>query len=127
MVENFSHNLRSLCADYGSISQICRDIGINRQQFNRYLNGASMPSAHNLRRIARHFDLNEETLFATPSAFEAALRSTLPDQGDKNSRSLSGAVQTTAKESSALLGFLSFVFLHTLLGRADFLFIGAVQ
>lgn len=81
MLEHFSRNLRSLCADYGSISQICRDIGINRQQFNRYLNGTSMPSAHNLRRIARHFDLSEERLSGPPDAFDAALRKATVDRG----------------------------------------------
>ncbi len=71
MSENFSKNLRSLCADYGSIAQVCRDIGLNRQQFNRYLNGGGMPSAHNLRRIAQHFGVSEEDLEADPVAFGA--------------------------------------------------------
>ena len=66
---DFSQNLRSICADYGSIAQVCREIGINRQQFNRYLNGTGMPSAHNLRRIARYFDLSEADLFADCSEF----------------------------------------------------------
>ncbi len=68
-MENFSQNLRSICADYGSIAQVCREIGINRQQFNRYLNGGGMPSAHNLRRIARHFDLAEADLFSDHDDF----------------------------------------------------------
>ena len=66
---SFSENLRSICADYGSIAQVCREIGINRQQFNRYLNGGGMPSAHNLRRIARHFNLPEAEFFADPDEF----------------------------------------------------------
>ena len=70
MQENFSSNLRSLCAEFGSVAQICRAIGINRQQFNRYLNGTSMPSAHNLRRIARYFDLPEARLFAPLDQFD---------------------------------------------------------
>ncbi|WP_371229843.1 helix-turn-helix domain-containing protein [Roseovarius sp. 2305UL8-3] len=68
-MEDFSQNLRSICADYGSIAQVCREIGINRQQFNRYLNGGGMPSAHNLRRIARHFDLTEAELFSDHGEF----------------------------------------------------------
>lgn len=71
MSENFSRNLRSLCADYGSIAQVCRDIGMNRQQFNRYLNGGGMPSAHNLRRIAQHFNVSEGDLEADEAAFAA--------------------------------------------------------
>lgn len=105
MDENFSRNLRSLCADVGSISQICRDIGINRQQFNRYLNGSGMPSAHNLRRIARHFDLSEETLFATPSAFDKAIRSTLPDQGDRTAEAFLAPYRNQQKNLRRYLGF----------------------
>ncbi len=81
MTENFSTNLKSLCAEHGSISQICRDIGVNRQQFNRYLNGSSLPSAHNMRRIARHFDLTEAELFAETASFERMLKGVLPQVG----------------------------------------------
>lgn len=69
MTEDFSRNLRSICAERGSIAQACREIGINRQQFNRYLNGTGMPSAHNLRRIARHFCLTDADLFSTHDEF----------------------------------------------------------
>lgn len=69
MSDDFSQNLRSVCADYGSIAQVCREIGINRQQFNRYLNGGGMPSAHNLRRIARYFDLPEVDLLGDHGEF----------------------------------------------------------
>ncbi|MCP5072014.1 MAG: helix-turn-helix transcriptional regulator [Rhodobacteraceae bacterium] len=69
MTEDFSNNLRSLCADYGSIAQVCREIGINRQQFNRYLNGGGMPSAHNLRRISRHFEVSERDMMLGHAEF----------------------------------------------------------
>lgn len=86
MPENFSENLRSLCAEHGSIAQICREVGINRQQFNRYLNGSSLPAAHNLRRIARYFEIPEARLFAPQAEFEAQLsdaaRSTPPGPSD---------------------------------------------
>jgi transcriptional regulator with XRE-family HTH domain len=82
MSEHFSKNLKSLCAEHGNISQICRDIGVNRQQFNRYLNGASLPSAHNMRRIARHFDLTEAELFAETASFERMLKGVLPQFGN---------------------------------------------
>lgn len=105
MTDNFSRNLKSLCADHGSISQICRDIGINRQQFNRYLNGASMPSAHNLRRIARHFDLNEETLFASPLDFEDSQKAAFPDQGDKTAEAFLAPYRKQQKNLRRYLGF----------------------
>lgn len=68
-MEDFSENLRSICADHHSIAQVCREIGINRQQFNRYLNGGGMPSAHNLRRIARHFGLPEADFYLPRDEF----------------------------------------------------------
>lgn len=69
MDKDFSMNLRSLCAEVGPIAKTCRDIGINRQQFSRYLSGAGLPSAHNLRRIARHFGLSEAELFSDHEEF----------------------------------------------------------
>ena len=32
----FGENLKALCADYPSIAGLCRELGINRTQFNRY-------------------------------------------------------------------------------------------
>ena len=62
MKTDFSKNLRSLCLEAGSFAQVCREIGINRQQFNRYINGHGMPSAHNLNRMARYFGIAEGDL-----------------------------------------------------------------
>lgn len=46
----FCENLHMLCSNYRSIAGVCRKLGINRAQFNRYLNGAGKPSSHTLRR-----------------------------------------------------------------------------
>ena len=56
----FAANLQQACRTRPSISQICREIGINRQQFNRYINGQTLPSAHNRLRIARIFAIEPE-------------------------------------------------------------------
>ncbi len=69
MNQDFCKNLRSICAEFGSISKISREIGINRQQFNRYVNGAGMPSEHTLRRIVRYFGLTEEDMLVEHSIF----------------------------------------------------------
>ena len=45
-------NLRFAASFLPSVSQLCRDVGLNRQQMNKYLNGGSRPSPYNLRRIA---------------------------------------------------------------------------
>ncbi len=69
MNKSFSANLRSICAEYGSVSKVCREIGMNRQQFNRYVNDGSVPSSYNLRRIARFFDVLEADLLAGHDEF----------------------------------------------------------
>ncbi len=71
MSEDFSKNLRALCARFTSVSAVCREIGINRQQFNRYLNGSGLPSAYNLRRIAGFFSIAEAELLLPHDAFYA--------------------------------------------------------
>ncbi len=63
-------NLRLLCSTEASISECCRRIGINRQQFNKYLNGSSNPSATNLRRIASYFGLRPRDMESEPEEFE---------------------------------------------------------
>lgn len=55
---HFSETLRRACARHKSISKVCRDLGINRQQFNKYLSGSSFPSANNLARICGYLDIN---------------------------------------------------------------------
>ncbi|MFY1709404.1 helix-turn-helix domain-containing protein [Tritonibacter scottomollicae] len=69
----FSANLRLLCEQQGSISQICRKIGINRQQFNKYLAGRHMPSTANIRAIANHFGLDPEVMFSREEEFRALI------------------------------------------------------
>ncbi len=60
-IEDLAANLRLLCSYSRSVSEVCRRIGINRQQFNKYLAGRS-PSLQNLRRIADHFGLDDSEL-----------------------------------------------------------------
>ncbi len=55
-------NLRYLCSFYASISDVCREIGINRHQFSKYTSGTSVPSLHNTNRIADFFGLEVEEL-----------------------------------------------------------------
>lgn len=66
---NLAQNLRWLCAREGSVSEVCRRIGVNRQQFARYLNGGNRPAAHNLQRICAYFDVEEEAIFQAPDVF----------------------------------------------------------
>src|SRR5690606_11998189 len=69
----FAANLREACSTRASISQVCREIGVNRQQFNRYINGQALPSAHNRLRIARVFAIEPEDFDLPRDAFRKRL------------------------------------------------------
>lgn len=69
-VDDFARNLRTLCTVHRSVSEICRQTGINRQQFGRYLNGTYRPSRFNLRRICEVFGVRESDLMLTAAEFE---------------------------------------------------------
>lgn len=58
----FGANLRQLAADYPSISDLARQLGINRTQFNRYLSGESFPRPDVLARICRFFEIDARVL-----------------------------------------------------------------
>lgn len=62
----FAANLRRLCNSTTSIADICRDTGINRQQFNKYLAGRSVPSARVLRKICQRLGVSETVLLGEP-------------------------------------------------------------
>ena len=56
---NFIANLRLACSYYASVSDVCRKIGINRQQFNKYLSGVAFPSRATLRKICDFVGVDE--------------------------------------------------------------------
>jgi hypothetical protein len=59
----FATNLRERCLELGTIADACNKAAINRQQFNRYLSGASLPNARTLARISDYLKVREEELF----------------------------------------------------------------
>ena len=63
----FATNLARLCEGERSIAAVCRSTSINRQQFNRYLSGESLPSQRNLDKICKHFGVGEAALFREPA------------------------------------------------------------
>jgi transcriptional regulator with XRE-family HTH domain len=58
----FGRNLRLLSSGYPSVSEVCRQLDINRAQFNRYLNGESYPRPDMLARICDFFETNARIL-----------------------------------------------------------------
>ncbi|MGE8358658.1 helix-turn-helix domain-containing protein [Pseudomonas sp.] len=62
MSDSLGANLKLLCSHYRSIAEVCRKLGLNRAQFNRYLAGQSRPTAHNLKRICDFFGVEPHEL-----------------------------------------------------------------
>jgi transcriptional regulator with XRE-family HTH domain len=72
----FGQNLRALCATKPSISSVCRDLGINRVQFNRYLIGRSFPKPDVLVEICEYFEVDAH-IFVEPLSRKHFKSSTL--------------------------------------------------
>jgi transcriptional regulator with XRE-family HTH domain len=53
----FAENLRRLVRARGNIAYVCRRLGVNRQQFNKYLTGQHVPSQVNLNLICEFFGI----------------------------------------------------------------------
>ena len=58
----FGANLRQMSAAFDSISDLSRQLGINRTQFNRYLSGESFPRPDVLARICTFFKVDARVL-----------------------------------------------------------------
>lgn len=69
MNAHFPGNLKLLCSHYRSIADVCRRLEINRAQFNKYLSGQSVPTAHNLKRICDFFGVDELEIAQPAPAF----------------------------------------------------------
>lgn len=79
----FGENLRQLCAKEKSVSVVCREIGVNRTQFSRYLNGEAFPRPDLLLRICDYFGVDANILI-TP------LTSDRPESANVLAMSLAG-------------------------------------
>ena len=61
---NMARNLQRLVGEIGSANFVSRELGINRQQFEKYLKARSLPSRTTLTRICAYFRISEEKLFS---------------------------------------------------------------
>jgi transcriptional regulator with XRE-family HTH domain len=73
-IEDIPRNLRLLCGYGRSVSEICRQSGVNRHQMKRYLAGSSRPSLHTLRRLCDYFGVEEQELLLRHADFAALVR-----------------------------------------------------
>ena len=58
----FGDNLKKLTARYPSVASLCRELGINRTQFNRYLAAESFPRPDVLHKICTFFEVDARIL-----------------------------------------------------------------
>lgn len=72
--QNLADNLRLLCCYKKSISEVCRELEINRQQFNKYLGGRTAPSGSNLRKICDYFGVEDHEIWMPHDEFAQLIR-----------------------------------------------------
>ena len=73
MRTDLAENIRLLAGYYPSIAEVCRRIGLNRQQFNKYLSGQTVPSGHTLRRICDFFGVEDYELMLPADQFRSLI------------------------------------------------------
>ena len=65
----FAKNLQARVLERGSIAQTCLNLKINRQQFNKYMNGSMLPNEATMNKIVAYLGVNLAQLFEDqPSA-----------------------------------------------------------
>ena len=69
-----AENLRLLCSYRPSISQVSRDLDINRSQLNRYLAGTSTPRAALMRKLCDYFGVEVHELMLPAKEFAQIIR-----------------------------------------------------
>ncbi|MBU2936649.1 MULTISPECIES: helix-turn-helix domain-containing protein [Pacificibacter] len=87
-MSEISENLRLLCSFKTSISQVSRDLGINRSQLNRYLAGTSTPRTGLMRKICDYFGVEMHELMLPPKDFAELIQLRGLDSDDSTGRML---------------------------------------
>lgn len=64
---HFCDVLKLLCRESGSINKVCKDLGINRQQFSKYISGANMPSPFVIQKLSDYFKISPSVFFLSSS------------------------------------------------------------
>lgn len=108
MEENyFSENLKLLCSYERSVSDACRSMDINRQQFSKYLGGISLPSNRNMRKICSHFNVRISDLHLPHNEFQfsdAVQSREFAEQHHQKAASLQSAFENQHFQMKKFLG-----------------------
>lgn len=102
-------NLVLLTQSFDSVSDFCSKVGINRQQFNKYLAGKHQPSQRALTQIARYFHMESVDLLRPPADFERYFdghEQQLPDL--RSSPDFAALLHTTLQSAPGLARYHGF-------------------
>ncbi|MFC6979043.1 helix-turn-helix domain-containing protein [Microbulbifer taiwanensis] len=100
MRNDFSQNLRLLCSYYRSIAEVCRRMGVNRAQFNKYLSGDTQPSRYTLNRICEFFGVETREILMPHEQFAQFVRvRSAPGAGAATERPYRAVVEQLTQES----------------------------
>ncbi len=110
MSRELPENLRLLCSYYPSIAEVCRKLGANRSQFNRYLSGQTQPSLRLMRKICDFFGVEEAELLMPHAQFKELIRLKPQSGGAEIERNqlrneAEGILQASIPQLEAYAGF----------------------
>tara|TARA_R110002094_G_scaffold178152_4_gene157442 strand:- start:3287 stop:4105 length:819 start_codon:yes stop_codon:yes gene_type:complete len=110
----FAANLRVLTSYSQSIAAVCRDLGISRQQFTKYLSGKNLPSLRNLRKMSDYFGVEENEMLMPVDEFSKliALNPPRATSNDPLQAFIAGSVRSNASSRHAFKEFLGFYYSH---------------
>jgi transcriptional regulator with XRE-family HTH domain len=73
-MQHLTQNLCAVVARAPSVAEFCRRVGINRQQFNKYLAGTHVPSQRSMLKIAEVCGLTLQDFLLAPESFVSLLQ-----------------------------------------------------
>ena len=114
-IGNIGKNLRLLIGYSPSITQVCNEIKISRQQFSKYLSGRSSPRLNSMQRICDYFGLEEWELILPHSEFRQLI-AIRPPENILNYRSYEDTfiseLRTKSQSTKSLAPFLGYYYNH---------------
>ncbi|WP_420546686.1 helix-turn-helix domain-containing protein [Curvivirga sp.] len=127
---DFCQNLR-LLASYGqSTSEICRRLKMNRQQFNKYVNGHAMPSLSTLRKLCDFFGVDEHEILMPAEEFKQLLIIRPPQFGTEEtpySKTVNNLLNLEKSDKDMLSRHEGFYFSYTVLDPKEQLYLRALS
>lgn len=111
-MSDLAKNLQFLSRRSRSVSELCRELNINRQQFARYLSGAGKPSQFNLTKIADRFSLPIADLSLPHSKFLELHSTTGRRSSSAYSHPVCEALSATSESNELLKNYAGYYWVY---------------